>query len=126
MSIETLKSVAATLVEYCKTQQEDKGLAELYAPDAVSAEAVAMGETPREVAGMEALRGKHAWWEENFEVHGGGVEGPFFHGEDRFAVIFDVDATNKASGERSQMREVAIYTLNADGKIAREEFFYGF
>ena len=31
--------------------------------------------------------------------------------------------TEKASGQRSQGKEVAVYTVK-DGKITREEFFY--
>jgi ketosteroid isomerase-like protein len=56
------------------------------------------------------------------EVHSAEVEGPFLHGDDRFAVIFDIDATDKASGQRMPMREVAVYHV-ADGRIVREEFF---
>ena len=44
------------------------------------------------------------------------------HGDDRFAVIFDVAAREKASGKEMVMKEVAIYHV-ADGKIVREEFF---
>ena len=44
-------------------------------------------------------------------------------GEDRFALIFDMDVTNRETGQRMQMREVGLYTV-ADGKIVREEFFY--
>jgi ketosteroid isomerase-like protein len=47
---------------------------------------------------------------------------PFLHGDDRFAVIFDIDATEKATGQRMPMREVAVYHV-ADGRIVREEFF---
>lgn len=119
-----LKATAEKLVEYCKTQQEDKALAELYDPAIVSVEAASMPGMSREASGMDAIKGKHAWWNENFEVHGGSVTGPFLHADDRFAVIFELDATNKASGERSEMKEVALYTVGGDGKIVREEFFY--
>jgi ketosteroid isomerase-like protein len=73
--------------------------------------------------GLAAIKGKHAWWQDNFEMHGGDVDGPFPHGDDRFAVIFEVDATMKATGQRSRMREVAVYHVK-DGLIVREEFFY--
>ena len=39
------------------------------------------------------------------------------------ALIFDMDVTNKESGQRMQMREVGVYTVK-NGKILREEFFY--
>ncbi len=124
VTTETLKTVAQTLVDYCRTGKEEQGLAELYDQRAVSVE---VGPGPDgsnpESAGMEAIKGKHTWWAENFEVHEASVEGPFIHDGDRFAVIFQIDATHKASGQRQGMREVGIYTLNSDGKIAREEFY---
>lgn len=124
MTTETLRDVANKLVEYCRTQNEAKALSELYAPDAVSVEAVAMpGSNSREAAGLDAIRAKHAWWNDTMIVHSGTVEGPFFHGEDRFGVIYEVDVTNKSSNERSKMKEFGVYTLT-NGKITREEFFY--
>lgn len=56
-------------------------------------------------------------------MHSASAEGPFFHGDDRFSVIFKADTTNRETGERSQMHEVAVFTV-ADGKIVREEFYY--
>ena len=50
------------------------------------------------------------------------VTGPFVSPE-RFAVLYAFDRTNKASGERGQLSEVAVYTV-VDGKIAHEEFLY--
>ncbi len=118
----TLEEIANALVDGCRTQKEDENLGKLYAEDAVSAEAADFSGMGRETKGIEGIRGKHAWWGSNFEVHGGDVQGPFLHGDDRFAVIFEIDATEKASGQRTQMKEVAIYHV-ADGKIVREEFF---
>ena len=122
---DALKSVAEALVAHCKAGTEAEGLSTLYDADAVSVEAYAMDASRgRETKGIDGIRGKHAWWDENFEVHNGDVQGPYLHGENQFAVIFELDATNKGSGERTQMKEVAIYTLNDAGKIVREEFFY--
>lgn len=119
----TLTEIAHKLVAGCREHREIENLHRLYAPDAVSVEAADMG-GGREVVGIEAILGKHAWWDANAEMHGGSVEGPFPHGDDRFAVIFDMDVTMKVTGQRSQMREVAVYHV-AGGKIVREEFFYG-
>ncbi len=122
MSADATLIVAKRLVELCQNQQPT--LDELYAEDVVSVEAMAMpGETSAAVSGLAAVRQKHAWWEAGFEVHSGTVEGPFPHGEDRFAVIFEFDATERASGQRWKMKEVGVYTVAA-GKIVREEFFY--
>jgi ketosteroid isomerase-like protein len=117
-----LMEIAKELVAGCREGREVENLDKLYAVDAVSVEAADMG-NGREVTGVEAIKGKHAWWNDNHTVHGGSVDGPFPHGEDRFAVIFEMEATNKESGQRFQMKEVAIYHV-ADGKIVREEFFY--
>lgn len=117
-----LKEMANTLVDACRAQGEADLLADHYHPDAVSVEAADFSGMGRETTGVEGIRGKHAWWAENFEVHGGEVGGPFLHGDDKFAVTFTMDATHKPSGERTAMQEVAIYTV-ADGKIVREEFF---
>jgi ketosteroid isomerase-like protein len=119
----TLAEIAKELVAGCREHREKQNLHKLYAADAVSVEAIDMG-SGREVVGIEGILGKHAWWESATEVHGGSVEGPFLHGDDRFSVIFEMDTTNKETGQRSQMREVAVYHV-ANGKIVREEFFYG-
>ncbi|GAB5449087.1 SnoaL-like domain-containing protein [Gymnodinialimonas sp.] len=117
-----LKTLAETLVTACRTQGEAALLENHYHPDVVSVEAADYSGMGRETKGVEGIRGKHAWWNETFEVHGGDVQGPYLHGEDRFAVVFSIECTENATGERMDMTEVAIYTA-ADGKIVREEFF---
>ncbi len=116
------KQIADKLVEHCRNHTEAQALDELYATDAVSVEAAVPPGMDREAKGVDAIKGKHEWWNSNFEVHGGTTSDPMLHG-DRFAVIFDVDATNKESGERTQMHEVGLYHVDG-GKIVREEFFY--
>lgn len=118
----TLNEIAAELVAGCREGRASDNLDKLYAPDAVSVEAMDNG-NGREMQGIDAIRGKHQWWGENFEVHSGTVGDPMLHGDDKFAVSFEMDATMKATGERSQMKEIAVYTV-AGGKITREEFFY--
>ncbi len=121
---EKLMAVGAALAEYCRKGDTYAGLDALYAENAVSVEAAAqpggMGDT---FEGIAAIRAKHDWWNGAHEDHGGEVSGPFFHGKDKFSLIFDMDVTNKEAGERMQMREVAVYTVN-DGKIVHEEFYY--
>ena len=123
---EKLVQTAKTLTEYCQTGQEDKGMNELYAQDCVSVEALEMPGSPmgREAKGLDAIKAKSEWWYENNEVHSNTAEGPFLHGEDTFSLIFDMDVTEKTSGNRMQMREVGMYTVNAEGMITREAFFY--
>ena len=117
-----LNEIAQELVAGCRENRARANLDKLYAPDAVSVEAADMGQG-REVSGVEAIKAKHDWWENAMEYLGGDIKGPMPHGEDRFAVIFQVKAREKATGKVSDMEEVGIYTV-ADGKITREEFFY--
>ena len=119
-----LMQIGSQLVEFCNNQQDAECQTQLYSPDAVSAEAVSMPGREREVAGLDAIRAKGEWWYGAHEVHEMKAEGPFVHGDDRFSVIFDMDVTHKESGQRTQMREVAQYYVNQDGKINREEFSY--
>ncbi len=123
---EKLVKTAKQLTAYCQTGQEDKGMDELYAQDCVSVEALAIPNSPigQEAKGLDAIRAKSEWWFANNEVHSNTAEGPFLHGEDSFSLIFDMDVTDKTTGERMQMREVGHYTVNADGQIIREAFFY--
>ncbi len=121
-----LRDIADTLVAANRENKTADLLANHYAADAVSVEATSMDPSQsRTSEGLEAIRGKHAWWESAMTVHSAKVEGPFLHGEDRFAVIYEIDATEKESGRRNEMREVAIYHVK-DDKIVREEFFYPF
>ena len=117
-----LMKIANTLVGYCREGKEAQGLNELYAENAVSAEAADMG-NGAETKGLEAIRGKHEWWNNAFEVHSAEGEGPFLHGQNSFGAVFSIDATNKETGERNKMTEMAFYTVES-GKISREEFFY--
>jgi ketosteroid isomerase-like protein len=114
------EEVAKKLAEYCRNGEWMKAVDELYAKDIVSIEPHAMENMPAEMRGIDQVRGKTEWWENNFDVHSTKVGGPFVAGE-TFVVQFDVDVTEKASKKRIQMSEVGIYTVK-DGKVTREEF----
>src|ERR1700737_1814446 len=109
--------VAKGLVDLCKSGDFAGPVERYYSNDIVSVEP--HGENP-EVSGIEAVRAKGEWWAQNFEVHEVEVEGPFVNG-DYFAVRFKLDATNKGTGERSIMDEIALYTVKND-KIVHERF----
>jgi ketosteroid isomerase-like protein len=118
----TFDEIAKELVAGCREGRAQANLDRLYAADAVSVEAADMG-GGRETIGLPGIHGKHDWWEGAFITHGLTVEGPFVHGQDSFAVIFGMDTEDRATGVRSQGREVAIYHVK-DGRIVREEFYY--
>jgi ketosteroid isomerase-like protein len=118
----TLTEIANELVAGCREGRETANLDKLYAPDAVSVEAADMGGGTT-VTGVAAIKGKHDWWAAAHEIHHVGVEGPFTHGDGAFAVVFDIDVTNRDSGQRITAKEVGVYHVK-DAKIVREEFFY--
>jgi ketosteroid isomerase-like protein len=76
----------------------------------------------KEARGREAVHAKGEWWTANHEVHSFAATGPFING-DQFALFFAIEVTQKASGERIKMDEVALYTVRGD-KISEERFFY--
>jgi ketosteroid isomerase-like protein len=117
-----LNEIATSLVDGCRAGKDRENLDRLYAPDAVSVEAADFGDG-REVVGVDAIKAKHDWWDSTFDVLDARVSDPMPHGDDRFAVTFDVKTRNKQSGAEEDMHEVAVYHV-ADGKITREEFFY--
>ena len=118
----TANEVAKKYVALCKEGKNEECLAVLFAEDAVSVEAGAPPGVDRTVKGLAAIRGKSKWWSDNHTVHKAEVFGPYPH-DDRFAVRFLYDITNKPSGKRFTMDEVGLFTV-VDGKITREEFFY--
>lgn len=120
-----LKEIARELVAGCRAGNAAvrANLDRLYADDAVSVEAADMGGQGRETHGVEAIHGKHDWWENAMEEHSTEVIGPFYFGDSQFSAMFKVDATDKQSGERFQMEEIGVYHVK-DGKIVREEFHY--
>lgn len=119
-----LMTLGQSLIDHCLSGREIEFQTNFYTPDAVSAEAAPMPTGGAEAKGLDAIQAKNEWWYSAHELHSQSIEGPFVHGSDRFSVIFDVDVTQKESGERMQMREIATYHVNAAGKITREEFAY--
>ena len=116
--------VGQKLVALCKAGKGMEAVETLYADDIVSIEAQDFEGMPARMEGLEAIKGKNQWWYDNHEVHSLVTTGPFVgHSPDHFIVEFEIDVTAKASGERTQMREVGLYTVK-DGKVAQEEFLY--
>ena len=110
-------------VALCKEGKNRECVDTLFAKDAVSVEAFSPpGAGDRTAKGVEAILAKSKWWTENHTVHKAEVTGPYPN-EDRFAVRFVYDITNKPSGRRMTMDEIGLFTVK-DGKITREEFFY--
>lgn len=73
--------------------------------------------------GRKAVEAKCAEWVASHEIHGASCEGPYC-GSTGFAVKLNMDVTDKNSGQRMVMQEIAFYTVQG-GKIIQEEFCYG-
>ena len=114
--------IAKGLVDLCKRGQNLEAVEKYYSKDIISVESASTPEMPAETKGIEAIRGKHAWWYENHEIHSSEVNGPFV-GEDQFAVEFKYDVTHKPSGRRVRLEEIGLYTTKS-GKIVHERFYY--
>lgn len=118
----TIKEIANKYVSLCKEGRNEECLNTLFAKDAVSVEAGGPPGMDPVTKGIEAIAAKSKWWRENHEIHKADLTGPYPNGN-RFAVHFTYDITNKPSGRRMTMDEIALFTVEND-KIMREEFFY--
>jgi hypothetical protein len=115
--------IGTRLVQLCNDGKDHQAVDELYDEKIVSIEGQGSDEMPARMEGIDAIRGKHAWWYDHHAVHSTKATGPFVgHRDDQFAVEFEMDVTPKG-GDRMQSREVAIFTVK-DGKIVQEEFLY--
>lgn len=117
--------VGQKLVEMVNAGRDSEAdfVTQYYADDIVSIEGQGSDEMPARIEGIDAIRGKHAWWYDNNEVHGTSVEGPYVgHRADQFVARFVMDITPKG-GERMQMTEVGLFTTR-DDKIIQEEYLY--
>jgi ketosteroid isomerase-like protein len=112
--------IATAFTALLKEGKHAEAAAQFNAPDIVSIEADDEG-APIRFEGAEAVAAKAKEWMEKNDVHSVEVEGPFVNG-DKFMVEFDMDVTDKESGERMEMEEIALYTVR-DGKIVEEQFF---
>ncbi|MBL0927434.1 MAG: nuclear transport factor 2 family protein [Phycisphaerales bacterium] len=72
--------------------------------------------------GLKSIDAKCRAWMDAHEIHSATADGPYV-GATGFAVKYTMDVTEKASGKRHSMSEVAVYTVEK-GKVVREEFMY--
>jgi ketosteroid isomerase-like protein len=118
----TTNDIGKKYVALCKEGKHDEILNTLFSKDIVSVEAGAPPGQERTAKGLDAIRAKGKWWADNHTVHKAEHSGPYPH-DDRFAVRFTYDVTNKGNGQRFTMDEIGLFTVK-EGKIVREEFFY--
>jgi hypothetical protein len=114
----SIRTVATRFVELCNQGKNFDVMRTMYAPDIVSVEG-----DGAETVGQAPVIKKSEIWQGNNTIHAEKVRGPFFNGPDEFAVHFTFEVTPKATGRRTTLEEVGIYTVK-DDRITREQFFY--
>lgn len=115
-----IQEIAADVIALSKAHDLDSIGTRHWADTVVSIEN--MDGPMARLEGKDALAAKGVWWNDAHDVHGIETFGPFING-DQFAVRWVMDVTQKDSGNRITVDEMALYTV-ADGKITEERFFY--
>ncbi len=121
--MDTLINLGRAFVDAMRTGNGLSHVDEIYDERAESIEAVVPpGRDVRIAKGCGAIQAKREDWIATHTLHTLSADGPYIHPPNRFAVRFEADVSQKATGQRMTLREIAIYTVE-EGKIVREEFF---
>ena len=122
--MKSLKEIGKQLVSLALEGKSIEIVNTLYADDAVSFEAVQGGGPSREISGKANIIEKANWWLENNEIHNVEIKGPFPHGNNKFALFYSYDLTNKQmKNARILLEEIGVYEIS-NGKVIKEEYFY--
>jgi hypothetical protein len=114
----SLQSVGAKFVDLCNQLKNFDVMNSMYAPEIVSVEA-----DGSETSGKDAVIEKSRKWNADNAISAEKVDGPFFNGPNSFAVHSVFEVTPKATGKKTRLEEVGVYTVK-DDKIIREQFYY--
>lgn len=114
----SVQDVGKKVVELCNQGKNFDVMRTLYAPNIVSVEG-----DGAETVGQQPVIKKSEIWVANNEIHSGLMRGPYFNGPDQFAVFYTLEVTPKATGKRTTLDEVIVYTVKGD-KLTREQCFF--
>ena len=114
----SLRTIAKQFVDLCNQGKNFDVMRTMYHPDIISVE----GDGTETVGQTPVIQKSERWAAVN-TINGEKVLGPYFNGPDEFAVHFSFDVTPKATGKRTILDEIGVYTVKGD-KITRERFFY--
>jgi len=119
----TTMEIGNGLVALVKEGKYKEAVDSYYSDDIVSTEPMSPHSSdPVTAKGLAAVKEKLEWWYASMETHSMELAGPFPNG-DQFVVEYKLDVTDKQSGHRFLMHEMALYTVK-NGKIVDEKFFY--
>ena len=120
------RDLAVTLVDLCNSGRNHECYDRFYADDVVSVEAAPLFPGGSPVSdGLPAVRAKIEGWTRMAKMSDAVCEGPFLHGDDKFAVRNTAKmefVEGPMRGRTVEIVEVGVYTVR-EGKIVREEFF---
>jgi len=119
-AIMKIDEIAYHFVNWRNTNEAGRLRAELYSPDFESIEEWNTSEIGR-VKGMEGLKKKGQELSQQFEVHNIKASNAVV-ADNWFSVKFEIDTTDKKSGNRSTLSEIGVYKVE-DGKIVKEYYF---
>jgi SnoaL-like protein len=115
-----IDEIAQHFVQWRNEGDGNKVRMELYSPDIESIEEGNRSEIGR-VKGMDGLGKKGQGLKQQFEVHNIKATDPVV-ADNWFSVKFEIDTTDKNSGNRSTLSEIGVYKVD-DGKIVKEHYF---
>jgi len=115
----TPAEVAARVTELLRAGNSAAVENELFASGIESVEGLGMSLA---WSGRKSVLAKYRAWEADHEIHSMQVEGPWV-GATGFVLKLGIDVSQKSTGQRVQMQEMAVYTVR-NGKITREEFHF--
>lgn len=117
------QQVADRYVELCRQGRNIEAIDELYHDDIVSCEMDNWPGGPTRVQGIKQVVEKNEQWFDSVEeMHNGVISDPIVAGN-HFTVKMEYDVTFKEHGRR-HMEELAVFELDDNGKIVKEQFFY--
>jgi len=119
-AILNIDEIARNFVNWRNNNDAGRLRAELYSPDIESTEEGNTSEIGQ-VKGMEGLRKKGQGLSQYFEVHDIKASDPVV-ADHWFSVKFEIDTTDKQSGDRSTLSEIGVYKVQ-EGKIVKEHYF---
>jgi hypothetical protein len=121
-TIESTQALALNIKRCVEQQQFEEAYKTYFTDNLVSVEPQPGPTGNRESVGFAAVQIKTDQWRAMMDTHQAEVSEPLVT-DTHFALRYRFDVTERKTGERYWLDELAVYTVE-NGKIVREEFFY--